>query len=263
MSGSSSFLSFYDPDFYDQEIGPGSRVPELYVSLAVEMGGPILELGCGTGNILLPIAQKGVEAWGLDASAPMLERAREKVKKIHHAKRLELALGYMEEFSLDCKFRQIFLTNDVIAHLIHGDALLQAFSKCREHMAPNGRLTLDMASFDIRYLAQYSHNSNSHFRHRGIFPLKKDGEQIQVWERTTYDVATGVLTAHFRYERLRSDGQLLNTQDRTLVLRPRNVDEVRFALLAAGFEEVEIAPAGVHDGSILTASTHHADTHPN
>ncbi len=54
---------------------------QFYVGLAKESGGPVLELGCGTGRVLLPIARAGVEIQGLDNSRPMLDLLREKLSR--------------------------------------------------------------------------------------------------------------------------------------------------------------------------------------
>src|SRR4051812_35264615 len=52
---------------------------DFFVSEAVNCKGPVLELGCGTGRVLLPTARAGIEICGLDSSSHMLERCREKL----------------------------------------------------------------------------------------------------------------------------------------------------------------------------------------
>jgi ubiquinone/menaquinone biosynthesis C-methylase UbiE len=51
----------------------------FYVEYAKKSGGPVLELGCGTGRALIPIAKAGIEIWGLDISKSMLEIAKKEV----------------------------------------------------------------------------------------------------------------------------------------------------------------------------------------
>ena len=63
---------------------------QFYVEEAVKAGSPVLELGCGTGRILIPIAQAGVDIVGLDRAPCMLEIAREKVRlKREEVRKLE------------------------------------------------------------------------------------------------------------------------------------------------------------------------------
>src|SRR5436305_11297235 len=68
----------------------------FYRGLAEELGGPVLELGCGTGRVLLPIAALGIPCVGVDASAAMLASLRAKGPP----RNLELVEGRMESVDL-------------------------------------------------------------------------------------------------------------------------------------------------------------------
>src|SRR3954451_19627199 len=68
----------------------------FYRQLAQETGGPVLELGCGTGRVLLPIAALGLPCVGVDASPAMLAALRDK----HPPANLELIEARMETFDL-------------------------------------------------------------------------------------------------------------------------------------------------------------------
>jgi SAM-dependent methyltransferase len=76
------FPDFYLPELYDAySLGlPGDVA--FYAGEAVAAGSPVLELGCGTGRILIPTAEAGVSIFGLDRSALMLGRAREKCTQL-------------------------------------------------------------------------------------------------------------------------------------------------------------------------------------
>lgn len=67
-----------DPLTYDLENLDFAPEGPFYLALAREMGGPALELGCGTGRFTIPLAQAGIDVTGLDLAAAMLDRAREK-----------------------------------------------------------------------------------------------------------------------------------------------------------------------------------------
>ena len=70
---------FDDGDAYDLVLG-GKDVPyglDFYVALAREANGPVLDIACGTGRILLPCLQAGVDIEGLDLFEPMLRTLRE------------------------------------------------------------------------------------------------------------------------------------------------------------------------------------------
>ncbi len=81
--------------FYDWENARtfGRRDVPFWRNLALHAGGPVLELGCGTGRIALPLGRAGVPLVGIDRSAPMLARARARVRRGELADRVRLIRG--------------------------------------------------------------------------------------------------------------------------------------------------------------------------
>jgi ubiquinone/menaquinone biosynthesis C-methylase UbiE len=75
--------------FYDWENAQtlGRRDVPFWQRLASRAGGTVLELGCGTGRVSVPLAKAGVELIGVDRSAPMLERARQRVERAWRTRR--------------------------------------------------------------------------------------------------------------------------------------------------------------------------------
>ncbi|MGU3495495.1 class I SAM-dependent methyltransferase [Xanthobacteraceae bacterium A53D] len=241
--------AFYDPDLYEMKLGPGPRVAALYVPLALAEGGPVLELGCGTGDVLLPIARAGIACWGIDTSAAMLARARTRIATEDAATRALLALaeGDMADFRLDARFRQVFFTNDVIGHLLSNDDLVAAFRCAAGHLLPGGRLVCDVTAVDVAYLARATDPWANAYRHRGRAELAAR-RHMDVYERTEYCEARCRLTAHFRYEHVEPDGTIARTYSRTLVLRPRHPEEIVLALRLAGLSDAAYEPISRGEG---------------
>ena len=81
--------------FYDWENARtlGRRDVPFWRNLALHVGGRVLELGCGTGRISLPLAKAGVDLVGIDRSAPMLARARARIRRAKLADRVQLVRG--------------------------------------------------------------------------------------------------------------------------------------------------------------------------
>ena len=73
------------------DAGPARRA--VLAQFALNAGGPVLELGCGTGRISIPLARAGVPLVGVDRSAPMLARARQRVKRARLQRRVRLVRG--------------------------------------------------------------------------------------------------------------------------------------------------------------------------
>src|ERR1051326_8231265 len=78
MQTSYSISAKYYDDAYT--VKPDLVDLPFYVELAKQIGGPILEMGCGTGRVLLPIARAGIEIHGLDNSPAMLKIFRERIQ---------------------------------------------------------------------------------------------------------------------------------------------------------------------------------------
>jgi SAM-dependent methyltransferase len=107
---------------------------------------PVLELGCGSGRVLIPIAAAGVSIMGLDLSEAMLEkcRARLAAQPADVRERVRLVQGTMADFQLREKFQLITTPFRSFQHLITVEQQLACLRCVREHLAPGGRLILDM-----------------------------------------------------------------------------------------------------------------------
>ena len=83
---------------------------EFYVELAQASGGPVLEIGCGTGRVSLPIAAAGIDVVGVDFSTAMLEKAREQATKTKgHGGAVEFVQGDMRTLALDRHFPLVII----------------------------------------------------------------------------------------------------------------------------------------------------------
>src|ERR1700727_1166087 len=113
-----------DPALYDALLPVSAHLP-YYMELVRQASGDVLELACGTGQLTVPIASAGLPIAGLDLSAPMLKRARERaaVAKVS----VEHALGDMRNFDLGRRFGLIFVARNSLLHLHSTDDFLAAF----------------------------------------------------------------------------------------------------------------------------------------
>jgi SAM-dependent methyltransferase len=90
FEGWDEYAAFYD---WENARTLGRRDVPFWRNLAVHAGGPVLELGCGTGRISLPIGHAGVPLVGIDRSDAMLARARMRVRRAGLAGRVHLIRG--------------------------------------------------------------------------------------------------------------------------------------------------------------------------
>jgi SAM-dependent methyltransferase len=139
-------------DFYDTSPLVARRTQDLnfYLAAASTYGGPILELGCGTGRITMPLAETGQRVTGLDISQKMLDRAELKRAALNseQRERVRLVQGDMTRFDLGEKFPLIIIPFRPFQHLMNVDEQLQCLACVRRHLAAGGRLILDFFQTD-------------------------------------------------------------------------------------------------------------------
>jgi SAM-dependent methyltransferase len=235
-------LDYYDPDIYDLEEEDAygkKRRAEFYSNEATRINGPILELGCGTGNILLAVARQGIHVTGLDISAPMLDRAAMKIAKESQEiqSRIKIVQGDMEEIELPEKFSGIFIPYHAIFHLTSPEALGKCLRKIFAHLAPSGELIFDIFVDPIKFV-QVSGTRVFGFRPVGEVMLPEG--ICQVYAQCDYDVITQRLTGTYRYELVNSNREVIKTWYRTLPYRVPTPEEIRLHLLLCGFSEIEM-----------------------
>ena len=102
----------------------------------------ILDLGCGTGNMTIPLAKKGYELIGIDASFQMLAKAREKsIKEDLNILYLEQDMQSFELYgTVDC----IISLCDSINYILEEDELLQVFKLVNNYLEPKGLFIFDI-----------------------------------------------------------------------------------------------------------------------
>jgi len=122
------------------------RDVQFYIDEASNGAGSVLEVGCGTGRILLPIARSGHTIDGLDASPAMLERCRSKLSGEADTVRgrVNLHEGDARAFDLGRKFDLIIAPFRVVQHLTTIEDQLGFLDSVARHLRPGGRLTFDV-----------------------------------------------------------------------------------------------------------------------
>lgn len=129
------------------------------LTLASQSHDPILELGCGTGRLLIPLARAGHTIIGLDNSPAMLDKARQRLTAEPQAvqNRVKLVEADMVDFTLDEKVGLAIVPYNTLLHLDERKKG-QLFQTVGRHMDDNGRLFLDLAN--PQHAAQSHDNHN-------------------------------------------------------------------------------------------------------
>lgn len=127
---------------------------DFYVGLACAAQGKILELGCGTGRILIPTAAAGCEIVGLDLSQPMLARCEQKLRAQppEVQARARLVRGGMTDFNLEETFALVTTPFRSFQHLLRVEEQLACLRAAYRHLQAGGRLVLDVFQVDLRWM---------------------------------------------------------------------------------------------------------------
>ncbi len=203
--------SFYrDARFYDHTNRRYRADVAFYVKLAKKLGGPVLELGVGTGRIALALAEAGIDVVGVDRATSMLARANERAanrpKRVRE--RIELREGDMRELSLGRRFPLVIAPFNAFQHLYDDDDVERALASCRRHLAPEGRLAFDVLMPDHRALVR----DPSRFYKCRPTVHPRDGRRYAYAAAFSYDHARQIQTVTMRFTDLEDPSRVFFTQ---------------------------------------------------
>ncbi len=144
-------------EFYDHVTVYRDR-PDVafYVEAARESGGPVLEIGCGTGRVLLPTARAGIDIVGVDQSPAMLALCRRDLANApaEVQQRVELREGDMRAFDIGRLFTLVTIPFRPFQHLVTVEEQLACLGCIRRHLTSGGRLILDLFNPSLEALTQ-------------------------------------------------------------------------------------------------------------
>jgi len=124
----------------------------FYRALARRQKGSVLELACGTGQLLIPIADLGFRSVGLDLHPAMLSAARGRAQTANAD--VTLIEGDMRSFSLDERFSLVFIARNSLLHLHSRDDFAQFFGTVRKHLESGGLFAFDIFNPNVSILAR-------------------------------------------------------------------------------------------------------------
>ncbi len=149
-------MNEFDPiaRFYDLFYGERDDDLHMYRDFALAADGPILELGCGTGRVLIPLALEGYRVTGLELSAAMLATARAKVDAAGVDKQVSLIQGDMRDFEIPARFALAFIPINTFMHCYDTSQQLTCLRCIHRHLQPGGQLIVDVFHPDPQTLLE-------------------------------------------------------------------------------------------------------------
>ncbi len=227
-----------DAAFYDSySTGTEGDLP-FYVEEARKAGSPVLELGCGTGRILIPTAEAGVTVTGLDRAPSMLAVARQKVARLDPAiqSRITLVEGDMRIFSLGRRFNLVMVPFRAFLHLLTVEDQRQALGCIRDHLVHDGRLVLNI--FDPRLDALVAQRGllGAAQKKTDEFVHPETGRRVILWTTVQNDLERQIIEEERIFEEVDGEGKMVSRMYNLLTLRFIYRYEMQHLLELCGFE---------------------------
>jgi SAM-dependent methyltransferase len=202
--------------------------------LIEQYGQPVLDVGCGTGRLLLDYLGDGIDIDGVDNSPEMLALCREKAEAIGLLP--DLYQQSMEELGLPRRYRTILVPSSSFQLVIDLNAAAVALRRFFDHLEPGGAVAMS-----IMALWQEGDPLQSEWRIAAEKVRPEDGAMVRRWSRSRYDPDQQLEHTEDRYEVVR-DGEVIATElhQRSPATRAYTHAQVRDLYDRAGFGDVQI-----------------------
>jgi SAM-dependent methyltransferase len=225
---------FDDGEAYDLV---GENIPyglDFYTALARAAKGPVLDVACGTGRILLPCLQARVDIEGLDLFEPMLRTLRRKAAALGLAPRLHQA--DMSDFALARRFALVMIPFNAFIHNMTQEAQIRCLRLCREHLVPGGQLVFDTFFPSIEIIGAAPNTRVL----EGEVPHPKTGLPMRMYDTRFFDRVAQVQQSVNELELLAEDGSVATVYRTQASARYIYKHEMELLLRVAGFARWEI-----------------------
>ena len=210
-----------------------SRGVDFYVDLARTSGGPVLEIGVGTGRIAIPTAQAGVEVVGIDLHEPMLGAARVKLAAAGQiAGSLELIRADMRDFDIGRQFSLVTIPARTLLLAMTEEDQRRTLERATAHLAPDGRVAFNVF---VPNPALISDTASEPFRF-GETTNPATGRRCVLWAMNRFDTLAQTNEALQIVEELDEAGEVARRVELEVKLRYLYPGQVFEMLEASGLD---------------------------
>ena len=147
---------FEDAALYDHDYRRRRADVQFYRTLAAEHGGPVLDLACGTGRLMVPLLRDGHTVVGLDRAPAMLARAADKIARLSRRERARALLirADLRHFAFRARFGFAVAAFHSVQHLVSDRDLVAFLRAARRALEPGGWLAFDVFAPARSFLAR-------------------------------------------------------------------------------------------------------------
>lgn len=202
---------------------------DFWVKSIEKSSEPVLELGCGTGRILIPLLERGFDVTGIDTSPDMINRCKDTCSK--KGLKPDIHLKSMLDFKLPRKFSLIILDSGGLGLFDDDNDIKAVFERVTEHLKPGGLFIYEFEPVP----AEYKWGTNNWI---GNWYETSDNTVIAWRQKRKYDSAAHVWKCLFVIEKF-INGCLAETEANERTGRYFTVDEAVQYAKSAGFENIK------------------------
>ena len=216
--------------FYDWEIARtlGRRDVPFWRQLARQVGGPVLELGTGTGRIALPLGRAGIPLVGIDRSESMLDRARRRVTRTKLGSRVRLLRGDIRYLPFRRPFRMVMAPYGMLQSLLRERDLKATLAEVHRVLEPGGTFGVELVA-DLPSWKEYRKRVSLKGWRRA-----RGGAHVTLVETVRQDRRRGLTI--FDQEFVERRGRAVQSRRFSLAFRTLSVPQMARRLEKAGFE---------------------------
>ena len=231
---------------------PEAGEVEYYMACLGDPGGVVLELACGSGRVLIPIAQRGIDITGTDASPHMLEMCERRATELEL--RPSLHEQSMQELDLGRQFALIFIADGTFAMLLEDADIGETLARVFNHLEPGGVLAFD-------FEPPVDEPPRRRKQVEGDWVQAADGTVISsrtIWKHN----ATTSVGRMFRVDEKWEDGRLVESEAWVAGYRDCATETLERFCLAAGFGQVKVSDQFHYDPGTKAPEPAYYPGHP-
>ena len=235
---------------YTQEHDAHEGFQEFYLDLARKYGaGGVVDIACGTGAVLLYLAQRGIDVDGTDLSEEMCKVAQAKAEAL--GLKLNITPADMTKFRSHRKYSLAIIARSGFLHLPTSELQRDALLNLRELLEDGGILTFNTFDPWPPIQAQQMQTGPEDYSFRLEY-VNSEGRRERIYNAIGYDPYTQQMSGNWKFETLDEAGNVVGERIRPLLMRQTYRSEIFLLAQLCGFEVLDICRGYLGDKEDLS-----------